>query len=62
MDWQDLLTAVAIYLVLEGVIPFIKPRRFKEFAARLSQLDDSQVRRFGAVSMALGVLLLYFVR
>ncbi len=62
MDWQDLLTAFALYLVLEGLIPFLSPARFRGFAAKMSQLPDAILRRFGVGSMAAGVALLYFVR
>lgn len=62
MDWNALLTAFALYLVLEGIIPFLNPNRFKGLLIRLSQLDDSLLRRGGAVSMLSGALLLYWVR
>ncbi len=62
MDWHDLLTAFALYLVLEGIVPFINPSGFKRFMASMSDTADSTVRRVGAVSMVAGVALLYFAR
>ena len=62
MDWNDLLTAFALYLVLEGIIPFINPAGFKRFMAGMSEMAEATLRRVGVASMVAGVLLLYFVR
>lgn len=62
MDWRDLLTAFALYLVLEGALPFLNPAGFKRFLAGMRELDDATLRRIGLVSMAAGVLLIYLVR
>jgi len=62
MDWRDLLTAFALYLVLEGIIPFINPPAFKRFMASMSELDEQTLRKVGIASMIAGVVLLYFVR
>ena len=62
MDWQDLLTAFALYLVLEGIIPFINPAAFKRYMASLVQMEDRALRYVGLGSMGAGLVLLYFVR
>ena len=62
MDWNDLLTAFALYLVLEGIIPFINPAGFKRFMVGMSEMAEATLRRVGVASMVAGLLLLYFVR
>ena len=62
MDWNDLWAACALYLVLEGIMPFVNPRGMKRALAQLSQLDDRALRVAGLLSMAAGALLLYLVR
>ena len=62
IDWLDLAAAFALYLVLEGIMPFVNPRGMKRALAQLSQLDDRALRVAGLLSMAAGALLLYFVR
>lgn len=62
MDWQDLATAACLVLVLEGVMPFIAPARWKETLRLVITLDDRSVRMVGFGSMLVGVLLLYWVR
>lgn len=62
MDWRDLLTAFSLYLVLEGIVPFVNPAGFKRFMASMGKIEDSVLRGVGAASMVAGVMLLYFVR
>jgi len=62
VDWSDLLAAFALYLVIEGLLPFVSPRSWKQSIEMIAQLADSQLRIFGLVSMVAGVVLLAFVR
>jgi uncharacterized protein YjeT (DUF2065 family) len=62
MDWKDFLTGLALYLVLEGVLPFLSPEGWRKSIAVIAQLPERQLRIFGLVSMLAGVALLVFVR
>lgn len=62
MEWSDLWAAFALYLVLEGLMPFASPGGMKRTLAQLSQLEDRTLRVAGLVSMVAGAALLYFVR
>ena len=62
MNWNDLLTAFALYLVLEGIIPFASPQGFKNFMRQMTELPDRKLRNIGLGSMIAGVVLLYLVR
>jgi uncharacterized protein YjeT (DUF2065 family) len=62
MDWSDLWAAFALYLVLEGLMPFARPGAMKRALAQLSQLDERTLRIVGLVSMIAGAVLLYVVR
>ena len=62
MAWRDLLAALALMLVLEGILPFLNPQRYRNLLRMLDQVDDATVRRIGLVSMLIGVGLLYLVR
>lgn len=62
MDWSDLLAAFALYLVLEGVLPFLNPQGFKRFMISLVNIADRQLRVWGLISMGAGLFLLYIVR
>jgi uncharacterized protein YjeT (DUF2065 family) len=62
VDWTDLWAAFALYLVLEGVMPFLNPSAMKRMLAQLSQFDERTLRVGGLLSMIAGILLLAFVR
>ncbi len=62
MLWSDLLAAIALYLVLEGIMPFLNPQGLRRALMAMSSLEDSQLRVMGFVSMAAGAALLYWVR
>ena len=62
MNWGDLLAAFALYLVIEGLLPFVSPGNWKQSVAMIAQLSDKQLRIFGLVSMLAGLILLAFVR
>ena len=62
MSWSDLLAALALYLVLEGVLPFLNPQAMKRVLTTIATLSDRQLRVWGLASMVAGVVLLYLVR
>ncbi|MBL8491161.1 MAG: DUF2065 domain-containing protein [Rhodocyclaceae bacterium] len=53
-----LLLAFALMLVIEGVLPFIAPRVWKETFQKVSQLADGQIRFLGLSSMLAGLILM----
>ncbi|WP_371924749.1 DUF2065 domain-containing protein [Endozoicomonas sp. SCSIO W0465] len=62
MDFgQQLLIAFSLMLVLEGVVPFLYPQRWRQLVSRLAEIDDRQLRIAGLVSMLVGVALLYLI-
>ena len=60
--WQDLLAALALVLVIEGMVPFLNPQSLRRMLETVSQLDDRTLRVTGFISMLCGLLLLYIVR
>ncbi|MGH1484867.1 MAG: DUF2065 domain-containing protein [Cellvibrionaceae bacterium] len=60
--WEALLAAFALMLVIEGVIPFLYPDKWRNMVAMLAQISDRQLRIMGFVSMLIGVALLYIVK
>ena len=62
MQWNDLWAAFALYLVLEGVLPFLNPSGAKRALGALSQMDERALRLVGLGSMIAGCVVLYFVR
>jgi uncharacterized protein len=59
---DSLWTAFALVLVVEGLLPFIAPRVWRESFRKLVALTDGQLRFIGLVSIALGVAGVWLVR
>ena len=59
--WHVLIVAIALVLIIEGMLPFISPNRWRNMLATVEQMDDRVIRNVGLGSMLLGVLLLYLV-
>lgn len=60
LDWW--LTASALVLVLEGLLPFAAPGQWRALFKRITELNDGQIRFFGLTSIVLGLLLLMLIR
>jgi len=62
MVWKELAVALCMVLVIEGILPFLSPRRWRSVAELAGRVDDQTVRMLGLSSMLIGTTLLYFVR
>lgn len=61
MDWTELLRAVALVMVIEGILPFVAPVRWRQMMLSVMQLDSRAIRAIGLLSMLAGLLLLNLV-
>lgn len=62
MLWSDLAAAVALLLVLEGLLPLLAPRRYRLYLIEVARLSEGSLRIFGLVVVVLGLVLLTWVR
>jgi len=62
MIWSDLFAAFALYLVFEGLMPFVSPASWRKSLLMMSQLRDGQLRLIGLASVFVGLVLLLYVR
>lgn len=60
--WHELATAASLVLVIEGILPFLSPDRWRRLAVSIARVDDRTVRIVGLVSMLTGTAILYAVR
>lgn len=61
INWSDLFNAIALVLIIEGLLPFLSPSRLKKTYESMQQLPEAQLRKLGFVSIMLGTLLLLFI-
>jgi uncharacterized protein YjeT (DUF2065 family) len=59
---NELLTALALVMVIEGLMPLISPARWREVFSRILALSDGQIRFIGLASILMGLLALLWLR
>jgi uncharacterized protein YjeT (DUF2065 family) len=62
MNWGDLLAALALVLVIEGLLPFISPRSYRNTMQQMLTLPEKTIRMIGLASMVAGLIMLNLVR
>jgi uncharacterized protein YjeT (DUF2065 family) len=60
-SWSLLLIAVGLMLVLEGLLPFVSPERWRAVFERAAKLTDGQLRFLGLISLLVGCGILLFM-
>lgn len=58
---RELLVALALLLVIEGLAPFLNPSALRRALLMAAGMDDATLRIVGLTSMLAGVVLLYIV-
>lgn len=59
---NSLLTAFGLVLVLEGILPFLAPRIWRDAFHKMLELTDGQLRSMGLISMLAGLGVVLIVR
>jgi uncharacterized protein YjeT (DUF2065 family) len=59
--WEDLVRALCLMLVIEGILPFLYPARWRRLVVALGSVSDRQLRVAGLMSMLIGVALLFII-
>jgi len=59
--WREFGIAISLMLVIEGIIPFLYPGRWRKLVASLAEIDDKALRLMGLGSMITGIILLYLI-
>ena len=61
MLWDDLIRALALVLVIEGMLPFLSPDGWRQAMLQAGRLTDKTLRIIGLSSMLIGVLVLFLL-
>ena len=59
--WHELGVALGLMLILEGILPFLQPARWRTLVAKLAGIDDTALRLMGLVTMLAGTALVYIL-
>ncbi len=58
---KEVLIALCLVFVIEGIMPFVSPSQWRQALGLLIQMDDKKIRTMGLISMLVGTALLYLV-
>jgi len=58
---HDLTVAFCLMLVIEGMLPFIAPKRWRDLVMMLGDVEDNMMRLMGLGCMLVGTILLLIV-
>lgn len=59
--WHELAIAFCLMLVIEGILPFIAPDRWRQMLQMMDQIDNTTMRGIGLASMLTGTVLLLII-
>jgi len=62
LEWQDFLTAIALVLIIEGLLPFLNPEGWRRALATIIHTPDDKLRTIGLGVIITGLVLLTIVR
>lgn len=60
--WTDLLAALALVMVIEGLLPALSPHSYRKAMLTMSGMDERVLRITGLVSMVAGAVFLYLIK
>lgn len=60
--WEDLLRALALVMIIEGLMPFLAPERWREMILQVTTVDTRGLRIFGGVLITVGLVSLHLLR
>jgi uncharacterized protein YjeT (DUF2065 family) len=60
--WQEILVAIGLVLILEGILPFLNPAAWRRALLTLTQMDDRWLRIMGLSSMLVGLLIIHLLK
>lgn len=59
--WHELAVAFCLMMVIEGILPFIAPQRWRKMVQMIAEVDDRNMRTMGLISMLIGTGVLYLI-
>jgi uncharacterized protein YjeT (DUF2065 family) len=62
MNWTELFSALALVMIIEGIIPFISPQGYKKSMQQMLAMPESKLRVVGFCLMLVGAISLFFIR
>ena len=62
MGMNEVLFAISVFLILEGLVPFISPRLYKYLLSQMLTSSENSIRVTGLILIILGVVVMNLLR
>ncbi|HBQ01647.1 MAG TPA: DUF2065 domain-containing protein [Gammaproteobacteria bacterium] len=59
--WHEIAIAFCLMLVIEGILPFVAPQRWRQMLQAIDEIDDTTLRIIGLASMLTGTVILLII-
>jgi uncharacterized protein YjeT (DUF2065 family) len=59
--WDSIWIALGLVLVIEGLMPALNPKAFKQTMSTIRELNEGTLRAMGLISMSIGATVVYFL-
>ncbi|MAV54086.1 MAG: DUF2065 domain-containing protein [Gammaproteobacteria bacterium TMED260] len=59
--WHEIAIAFCLMLVIEGILPFVAPQRWRQMLQAIDEIDDTTLRIIGLASMLIGTVILLII-
>ncbi len=60
--WSEVLLAFGLLMVVEGILPFLSPRRFRQALLNFAAIEDRGMRIIGLICLVGGMLIVQAVK
>lgn len=61
IQWLDIVRALSLVMMIEGILPFLSPKRARAVFSRIATVDDRGLRTIGFLCLLSGLLSLQLV-
>jgi uncharacterized protein YjeT (DUF2065 family) len=58
MNWELFLSAIALALIFEGLMPFAFPEKWRQTVQTIAEMNAGQIRLFGSLAITVGLIIL----
>lgn len=62
MLWEELARALCLVLIIEGILPFLYPERWRKLVASIAEVSNKTLRLMGLLCMLSGVAFLFILK
>ncbi len=56
--WQQFFLSIGLVLIIEGILPFINPEKYKQFSKKINKIPLKNLRKMGGILVICGLVII----